>query len=183
MPIFPLRELGSLGIITDQDPYDLPFGAFSSGVNARCIDGKITHAPVLRTVDTLAYDSPRHITVNTPSGGNFDDVYLGYLSGRVTKWADGVETDVSISGYSDSNSEGVYTDCALGTVQYINREDHVPWALTPSSSAFAPLSAWNASWRCKVLRAYNGALVALNVTKSGVYTPDFVTLRATRAPL
>ena len=50
----------------------------------------------------------------------------------------------------------------------------MPWAKTPGSADFSPLSNWSSAWQAKLLRSYNGALVALNVTKSGVVQPSLV---------
>lgn len=172
--LFPLKGLGALGILPDPEPYNLPPQAFSSGKNARYVDGAIVHAPVYRSIDTLTHSTPRFVTTNTPSAGNFDDIFTAYLSGRVYRWANGVETNYSITGYSDSSSESNFSSCSLGTVQYINREDREPWSLSSSDSEFKELLNWNSQWRTSVLRAYNGALVALNVTKSGVTYSNMV---------
>src|SRR3546814_14816876 len=44
----PVRGLGSVGIIADINPYDLPPAALSAGVNVRFENGKITRGPVVR---------------------------------------------------------------------------------------------------------------------------------------
>src|SRR3546814_10275129 len=46
----PVRGLGSVGIIADINPYDLPPAALSAGVNVRFENGKITRGPVVRRV-------------------------------------------------------------------------------------------------------------------------------------
>jgi hypothetical protein len=55
-----LRELDKYGVITDVDPFDLPLGAWSMGINVRFEDGRVTSAPVWRDVGSpLANDFPR----------------------------------------------------------------------------------------------------------------------------
>src|SRR5262245_52834536 len=178
--LIPVRNLGQLGVITDIDPYDLPVGAFSMGVNVRFLDGRIQRAPVWRTADTLSAD-PRFVCVNDTAQGS-NAVFVGYLNGRVSNWASGTETDYSPAGYVNSSSEATWTSCQLADVFFVNREDHVPWYLPPGGTQFLnTLTDWDSSWRCKALRSYNNSLVALNITKSGnpfpttVKTSDIVT--------
>lgn len=173
MPIVKIRQLAKYGIVSDVDPYDLPPEAFSAGVNARFRNGRVTRAPVFRSARVLSTSAPRYAFAYNPSSGT-DSLYVGYQSGRVFQTSHSAETDVSISGYTDSTSEGVWTDTALAGVLYVNREDRIPWFMRTSDAIFQPLTNWDSSWRAKLLRTCGGALVALNVTKSGVSFPTMV---------
>lgn len=174
MPLIKLRELGKYGVNADIDPYDLPPQAFSRAVNARFVDGRAQRGPVMRTVSALAGSSPRFLAANTPVLGT-NDLYVAYKNGTVYKWTASGETAASISAYTP-NVVDTSSFCAthLARVLYLNRDDRVPWSITPSGSTFSALANWNANWRCKVLRAYNSALVALNVTKTGTSFPTMV---------
>ena len=50
MPNLPIRGLGSVGVVTDVDPYNLPINGFTRGKNVRFHEGKVTHGPVFRDV-------------------------------------------------------------------------------------------------------------------------------------
>lgn len=173
MPIVPVRGLSDQGIITDVDPYNLQGMAWSTGVNVRFSNGSILRAPVFRTVDSLAQSDPRFVTSHLLSTG-LDRIIIGYLNGRLYNWSNGSETNVSISGYSDSSSETPYTSVSLGDVHYVNRSDRVPWSYLPAGSAFATLANWDSNWRARLLKSCGGALVALGITKSGTSYPTMV---------
>src|SRR6187455_3160254 len=161
MAIAPVRDIAKYGIITDIDPYSLPVGAWSSGVNVRFRNGSITRAPVFRNVQGLATASPRFCTANTPNAG-FSSVIVGYLNGTVASLTTGTETDISKVGWVASDAEEPYTTTHLANVFYINRNDREPWSLRTSDSTFQALANWDATWRAKLLRACGGALIALN---------------------
>jgi hypothetical protein len=173
MPIAPLRNLSEHGIITDVDPYNLPPNAFSGGVNVRFADGGVQRSPVFRNVANVDESNTRflfsHLTTD-----DFDTLYIGSLNGRIASFANGTQTDVSISGYVGSDSEAPFTGVVLGDVVYMNREDRVPWFKTLAASQFAALTNWNSNWRARVMRTCGGALVALGVTKTGVSYPTMV---------
>lgn len=173
MALLKYRDLAASGIISDVDPYDLPLGAWSFGVNVRFRNKRVVRAPVFRKVDALASADPRYVfAVN--EANSTDSLYIGYKNGRVFQWANGAETDYSIAGFVNSAVEATWTGCALGGVTYANRSDRVPWSLTPGDSQFTALANWDAGWTAKLLKAYNGALVALNVTKGGINYPTLV---------
>ena len=175
--IIPYREVASVGVITDIEPFALPLGAWSWGANVRFRNRSITRAPVFRTAKTsLLNTGPRFLTSNIPSSG-FDTLFIGYLNGRVTTLSNGIETDASIVGYVNANSEGVYTACHLADVLYINRPDRSPWSFAPGASQFTTLANWapvSSPWTANILRSCNGALVALGVTQNGVSKPTTV---------
>ena len=50
MPNLPIRGLGSVGVVTDVDPYNLPINGFTRGKNVRFREGKVSHGPVFRDV-------------------------------------------------------------------------------------------------------------------------------------
>lgn len=172
MPILKLRGLGQFGIISDIDPYDLPPMAFSSGVNVRFSGEHVERGPIIRSCRALAASSPRTVFTRVTATG--EDVFVGYLNGSVALITPSNETDQSISGYSPSSTEEVFTSTTLARVEYVNRSDRVPWAYTPTGTQFVPLANWNSGWTCKALRTYNAALIAMNLTKSGIDYPTTI---------
>lgn len=172
MPTIKLRGLGQFGIVSDVDPYDLPLQAFSEGVNIRFTGSHIERAPIFRTCATLGAAAPRHVC--TRIGASGEEVFVGYLDGSVAYLTASSETDYSVAAYTPSDSETSFTDTLLARVLYINREDRIPWSLVPTETQFEGLANWDATWRTKVLRNYNSALVALNMTKNGTDYPTMV---------
>lgn len=174
MSNFPVRGIAKGGVITDMDAYNLPIGSWSMGVNVRFRNGDITRSPVFRTYNSsLSYSDPRYVSAQFPSVG-FDKVITGYLNGRVTSTVSGVETDLSITAYSNNSQETQFTSCHLGDVYYINRGDRIPWSLRNSDTIFQPLDNWDATWTANILRASNSALCAFGITKNGSYYPTMI---------
>lgn len=181
MPIVKLRNLGAQGVITDQDPYAIPVGAWSSGVNVRFRNNKITPAPVFRTVKSpLAEPDPRY-AFTAGIGNTNNEMFIGYLSGNVYYYSNGAETLYSPTGYVTSSADTNWTSYTIGNVVYVNRADRPPWYLLPTASRFADLSAtgsapdrWDSTWTAKVIAQCGGAIVALNVTKGANTFPTMV---------
>lgn len=170
---FPVRGLAEFGVLTDPDAYDLPLGAWSMALNVRFRNKKVSRAPVFRSVATLGSADPRFVFGSSPTSG-LDLVFIGYKDGTVKRFASGSETDYSITGYTPVSSEGQWTSTHLADVEYVNREDRVPWYLGAADLQFKELTNWDATWRCKLLRACGGALVALNVSKGSTSYPTMV---------
>jgi hypothetical protein len=168
-----LRDLDKFGVVADVDPFDLPLGAWSMALNVRFEDGRVNSAPVWRNVSNLANASPRHVTVNNTADA-IVTIYTGYLDGTVKTWTSSGETDVSPAGYTPTTAEAAWSSATLAQVVYVNREDRVPWALRPADTSFSAVTGWNSTWRTKIIRAYNSALVALNVTKGATRYPTMV---------
>lgn len=168
-----LRDIAKHGVLTDADPYDLPAGAWSFGVNARFRNGKITRAPVFRSARVLSTANPRYVVGSNPTSG-LDNLFVGYDNGKVFKVTPTTETDYSITSYTPSTSQAAWSHCHLADVFYVNREDRVPWALRTSDGNFQTLSNWDSTWRARLLRSVGSALVALNVTKGSTNYPTMV---------
>jgi len=168
-----IRNLGQFGVITDLDPYDLPPNAFSMAVNARFRNNRVTRSPVFRNVSNLGTSNPRYLASTLQTTGT-DVLFIGYENGRVYRFANGTETDYSIAAYTPSTVEAVWSSCHLADIPYINRADRAPWQLPVGGSQFTTLANWPASTTCGLLKAYAGALVALDVTESGTEHPTMV---------
>lgn len=175
MPIEHIRNLAKYGVITDIDPYDLAPEAFSNGVNVRFRNGKITGAPVFRNVLHLNNTDPAFAFSSNPAAG-LDFLFVGYKSGGVSFISGTTETDYTAAGWSASSVDAAWTSATLADITYVNRSDRSPWFIKTSDTKFLDLSTagWDASWQCRILRTCGGALVALNVTKSGVTTPTMI---------
>jgi hypothetical protein len=184
MPIVPLRELGKLGVITDVDPFDLPIHAFSFAKNVRFEDGKVERGSVFRRMGALDV-VPSYLL----SWSNQNNVAVNLVvasDGRVRHYdSDGVTSDLSPASWPGAVApSSPVTSCVLQNMVYINRPDHVPWALSKdyvTGTKFAEIptatsgtAQWHTDWRCRSLRAMNGSLIAFNVTKGSISYPNMV---------
>jgi hypothetical protein len=174
MPLGQLRGLGQYGVISDVNAYDLPPEAFSSANNVRFSSGSVSRAPVYRNVfDGLTPPTPAFAIGKTPASG-FDEVIYAGDDGRIYRYANGSELNISAPGFSPLVDPRPHTGCFLADVLYINRPSHVPQYLGPAASEFAPLANWDSGWRCNSLRSYKDFLIALNVTKGASNYPTLV---------
>lgn len=172
MPLLPVRELGKAGVITDKSPYNLPATAFSRAVNVRFDEGKVSRAPVFRSVkDSLGF-TPRHAHGIVPATG-FDTLIVCTDDYQIKEYANGTITDRS-GVISTNNDPRPYTSTDLADVNYINRPDKVPHFRLPSGTDFAALTNWPSTYRCASLRSYGDFLIALNTTEGSNQFPTRV---------
>jgi hypothetical protein len=174
MPIVPVRGLGSVGIITDIPPTDLPSNAWSDGRNVRFYQGRVERAPIFRTlVSSVAVDEVSFVYGLYNLGG-YDSILYAGRNGRVRTWVNGVDTNRSIGLVDTTPTSLPWTACTLSGVVYLNRVDIVPRSLPLAASNFANLPNWDSTWRCAALRPFGSQLVALNVTKGLNNFPQLV---------
>jgi hypothetical protein len=165
MAILPIRDLGSAGVVTDVSGYNIPLNAFSTAINVRFDEGKVSRSPIFRNIkDNLGF-SPRFVYGVVPANG-FDTVVMTSDAWDINEYASGTVSSVagSITGTSDPRP---YTGCSLAGVTYLNREDRVPVYRTASGSTFADLPHWDANWRCGSLRSYGDFLIGLKMEEAG----------------
>lgn len=179
MAIAPIRELGSIGVITDIDAFDLPPKAFTMAVNARFADNKVQRGPVFRTVGALTKEPRSMVSFSDTNGSQI--TILCNLDGSTQTFVPSASygtptlTDISIGGYTPVNNELPWTNSMMNDVVYLNRPDRVPWYRLRNGTTFTALPNWNVNWRCQSLRTFGGTVIALGPTKSGVYYPTTVT--------
>jgi hypothetical protein len=172
MSIIKVRDLAKYGVLADVDPYELPVGAWSFGVNCRFTNGHIEHGPVWRAAGPIG-TNPRFVFADRVAGGT-DNLFVGYKNGRSRSGRTAPRPTTRSQATYTSSVEAQWTSCALANVVYVNRSDRAPWGLTPGGSLFTGVTGWDATWSAQIFRSYAGALVALNVTKSGINYPTLV---------
>jgi hypothetical protein len=160
----PVRNLAERGILRDPHPYDLPPNAFTNGSNVRFEVGKARRAPIFRTVQADLSKDPQHVVGYQPSTG-FDVTFVGCQDGSILKLNDSTLTDVTPTGRALGSSAAPWTSTFSGDVLYLNRPSHVPAALRPADSRFVALPNWDATHRCRSLRAFKDVLFAINLTR------------------
>jgi len=172
MANLPVRDLGSTGVITDVDPFNLPFNAFTRAKNVRFQSGRVSRSPVFRTIKDSISFSPQHLHgINSSTG--FDTVIVVSDDWEIHEYGSGSLTDRSGS-ISGSTSPKAYTSSSLADVTYINRVDRVPVYRAPSGTNFADLPNWTSTHRCASLRSYGDFLVACNMTEGSTNYPNRV---------
>jgi len=137
MAMLPIKDLGSVGVITDVAPYNLPLNAYSTGINVRFDEGKVSRSPIFRNIkDNLGY-SPRFAYGIVPNN-SFDSALVVSDAWYIGEYSNGTITNRSgsITGSSDPRP---FTGTSLANVTYINRPDHVPVYRGPSGVNFADL--------------------------------------------
>jgi hypothetical protein len=172
MSIIPIRDLGSSGVITDHAPYNLPINAFSIGLNVRFDEGKVTRAPIFRTIKASLGFNPRFTMGINPASG-YDKVLMVSDDYAIHEYANGATNNRSgsISGSTDPRP---FTGASLADVSYLNRPDRVPVYRDGGSTNFADLPNWTSTWRTSSLRAYGSFLLGLNMTEGSTYYPNRV---------
>lgn len=174
MTIASLRKLGQHGVNTDIDPFDLPLGAFTMACNARFEDGRISRGPVFNKGSTLSNASPQYILSYKTLEGS-DILIIGNQDGTLQSWSPGgVEVSVTAAGWTPGTYNLPYTSCISNNIAYINRPDRQPWFMQEDGTQFAALPVWPTTWRCASLRAFNGQLIAINVTQGATAEPTMV---------
>lgn len=168
----PIRNLGSTGVLTDPNPYNLPITGFTSGNNVRFDEGKVRRSPVFRNIkDSLGFD-PRTTFGIVPDSG-FDTVLMVSDDYVIKEYANGTVLDRtgSISGTTDPRA---FTISSLADVTYINRPDRVPVFRIGTGTNFADLTNWDSTWRTAALRPFGDFMLALNVTEGVINYPNRV---------
>jgi hypothetical protein len=179
LPIAPIRDLGSTGVITDVEAFDLKPNMFTMAINARFAENRVQRGPVFRTVAALSTTTPRHL-LSFPDTTGTQVTIVANLDGTVqqiipaSNYGTPTTTALTASGWTPSNAEVQYTSTILNDVIYLNRSDRVPWYRLRSGTTFATLPGWDSTWRCVALRNFGGVVMALGITKAGVYYPTTV---------
>jgi hypothetical protein len=181
MPNLPLRKVGSMGVVTDVDPYSMPIEQLSFGKNIRLEQGKIERGGVFRSVGALVHD-PRFVHGWFDSSSNNHVIY-GSSDGNLYLWTGAGETTITPAGWTASVTTAPWTTATVDNLIYVNRPDHVPWYGSQDSTStwsLIPTSTggggpnWDTTFRCQSLRTMNDMLVAFNITKGANTYPTMV---------
>jgi len=178
MSNFPVRDMGSAGVIADVSPYNLPTNVVSSGVNVRFENGNISRSPVLRRIYEFGDDGIKPAyAFSIPAvanGGNEAIVVVRFDYHAIYSVVGDTVTDLTPSPIPENSGLGSWTNTFLGNVAYLNNRSDLPYMKRPSDSTFQTLTAWDDEWRTESLRAYKDFLIALNVTKGATSYPTMV---------
>jgi len=172
--ILPVRNLGDVGVVTDQDASSLPLNVMNRAKNVRFDEGSVKRAPVFRKIFENLGFTPVHITsVYLDSG--YNNVFLVSNDFTVKKYINNAITTVH-TGTSTATSDVPVTSTHLAHQIYINRPDHAPITSPMGTVAFVPLANFEGSqgevWKCSTLRAYGDFLIAMNLVEGTTEYPN-----------
>lgn len=171
MSNLPIRNLGSVGVITDVDPFNLPFNAYTRAKNVRFTEGDVERSPVFRSVSTLSFTPAFTMGISQPGG--YDTILLADENFHIHEYVNGSVTQVYTNAAPAVSTVPV-TGTTLANVEYLNRSDFVPVYRGPTQSTFSSLPNWPSNHRCQSLRSFGDFLIALNTTEAGTDFPNRV---------
>lgn len=168
MAIFPIRNLGAIGIIKDRDPYDLPPNAFSGGSNIVVENGAVAKAyghKSITAINNVAYGCGWFAEDNSCQVYAKNDGSIHKLVGStVTAFDAGIT----------NNGNGYYQSVQVGSHLILNNGIDAPFTAAPGDASLSSLANWDATWRCEVIKPYNSFLVAIGMQKGAVEYPMMV---------
>jgi len=168
MAFIPLRQIGSKGIVTDQDPYDLELTQFPIGQNVQFHEGRIGKSFGHSSSTTVA-TAPTHLVGwrypgnNTLIVGALNKIYRynGASISNVTKTSDA-------TNYGNSER---WQSAFLGSALLMNNGVGTPQYMQPNGTRFADLPSWPANVITGCIKPYNAFLVMTGYETSGAKYP------------
>jgi len=203
MANLPVRDLGSIGVITDANPYDLPNNAFSDARNVIFDNGRVSRSPVFKklfptptssklfsdyTTETFAdvtgtfENAEGDPVTDIRFVASFEDPVNGTVAlvadktGTIRAYPNGTLAFVTpVSGTLVTNEE-TWSHTQVAGISVLSRAGMVPYGRKiVFDTEYEYLSGdWSANDTCAVVRGYRDYLIALNVTKSAVEYPTMV---------
>ena len=171
MTNLPIRGLGSVGVVTDVDPYSLPINAYTRAKNVRFNEGKVSRGPIFRTVSgNLSFTPKFSFGLSALTG--FDTVLLVDDTFDIYELSNGATTQ-RLNSSTSASIEPV-TATILADVQYVNRADTAPVSRAPSASSFTALANWPSGMKTTALRSFGDFLLALGTVESTLAYPNRV---------
>ena len=171
---------GEYGLIIDALPQELPVNGWSYAQNMRFRDGYAERfrgsSPVLTTPPVIPYWIAPYRNANSKFW-----IHAGVA--RVYSDDGSTQTDLTPTTAYAGAIDDRWTGGSAQGVMVINNGVDLPqfWAGNVATK-FAPLTGWNAVWRCASIRPFKNYLVALDVTKSGTRFGNMVKWSAAANP-
>ena len=201
MANLPLRDLGTLGVITDANPYNLPPNAFSRAQNVIFDDNRVQRAPVFKQVfpairsllsyadSTGSFDSQTgtyDAAQGTPSSasrfvGSYADPAFGETvvvadnTGEVRSYPNGSLVFTSPGSGLVTNDEP-WAHAQVAGVSVLARKGMRPYVRNVKTDTNYSLMAndWGTTDSASIVRGFLDYVIVLNVTKGTVEYPTMV---------
>lgn len=201
MANLPLRKLGSVGVITDASPYDLPGNAFSAANNVIFAEDRIQRAPVFKQLfapirSALTYDGSSgtfdaqtglyNSADGTPSNASrFVGSYTDPTAGETVFVAD---NDGAIRAYPNNvmgfqtptgtlvTNDNPWSHAQVSGVSFLARKGMRPYARNVATDANYSLIAgdWVATDQARVVRGFMGFCIMLGLDRASGPAPTVV---------
>lgn len=166
MALMPVKDLGSVGCITDIPPSRLPPNAFSRAKNVRFDEMSVTRSPVFRNVKSSIEGDMRHCFGILPAGGGFNTVLCVSSAYNMYEYVNGTMNYRNGSLTTTASSLNTFTSTTLADVYYLNRVDRVPvYRPAAATGNFLVLPNWDANWRTESLKAFGDFLLGIGMTE------------------
>lgn len=172
--IVPVNSVGSLGIISDRRPHEIPLNAWSAGRNVAFRDDyaeKFLGDSLYATPPVAPYFV---LPVSTTTG----PLWLVAGLGKVYYYDGANFTDITRTTGGDYGALAQFnwTGGVLNGVPVINNgiDDPQMWSPPTPTTRLTALSAWPANTKCLVLRPFKNFLVAGDIVKSSTRYPQMV---------
>jgi hypothetical protein len=181
--LLPVRDVGSVGVVTDIRPASLPINAFSRAKNVRFDEGKVGRSPVFRNIkDSLGFNPRFTYGVPSNSSGNFASIVVVSDTYEFQAYANSSFISKQGTLASTASSGNPFTGTSLADIVYINRIDQTPVHMENGGSQFQELANFRSTdsdgntvlWRAESIRSYGDFLIALNLTEGGTSFPSRV---------
>ena len=174
MAVIEIADLGTVGLIRDQEGNILPPEAWTYARNMRAVaDGIERIGGQTQALGTPPIAPHFAMSISTPS-----QVYWLYTSLTKGYVYDGAtHTDITrvLGDYNTGNTRD-WNGALLGGVPILNNGIDPPqqWAPLSPGTKLVALANWPANTKCRVMRAFGPSLIALNVTEGSTVFPHLV---------
>lgn len=180
MATFRVRELGSVGIVSDVAAWDLPPNAFSDGMNVRFSQELgISRAPSFRTVRDLTLWRPEAVPLGIyglPTSGGEDRLIILDQQGHAYEWVPDQEPyQLFSAGFPNLSSPGRPVLSRMYGNLIIHVPNYLPTYVKPDDSEIRfTVVGWPPSLRARSMRAYGDQLFAFGLTEGAQLRPRSV---------
>lgn len=176
MPNLPVRGVGTIGVITDVSPTDLPISSWSNARNVRFQGDAVTRSSVFKPflIQPDFSTSKPILVIDDTLRSSTKYITTLLKNGTLTRISNGVVSDVSPTTPFITTSNANATTTTVGSVIYINNEFNVPISYTEGEGRYSQIPNWNPNDRCKSLRSYKDFLIALNISNINTEYPNMI---------
>ena len=173
MARIPIYNLGTQGVLSDPPAHTLPPEVWTNSGNMFCAKKQIRRT--LGYVDALGTPTvaPSFIFFVPSLDSN---IWLYTSLTKAYVYDDGTHTDITRTSGGDytATTHRDWNGCLVGGIPILNNGADIPqyWSAISSGTPLANLPNWPSTLRAKVVRAFGGYLIALNITESSTNLPQ-----------
>src|SRR5512139_1645358 len=174
MPEIEIADLGSVGLIRDQEGNILPPEAWTYARNVRAVPDGIERLGGQTSIFGTPSDAP-HFAIPISSTSAVFWLYVSLTKAFVYDGA--VHSEITrLAGNYNASDSRQWNGCLLGGVPILNNgiDDPQWWSALNAGTKLDKLPNWPANMKAKVIRAFSNSLLALNVTDGGTNYPHMI---------